>query len=405
MENLPLIPNADLRRAIMHLQGLSIAPHTKLGSDGLLNLIDQMGFVQVDSINTVERAHHMILFARNQTYRPEHLRQLHEKDGSVFENWTHDASIIPSRFYPYWRHRFSREADGLRERWRSWRREGFEDMIEDTLEKVRQNGELMSRHLLGDGPKKPKGGDGWWDWHPSKTALEYLWRTGALCVTRREGFQKVYDLPERAVDTVHLEARCGEAEFIDWACSSALRRLGFAAHGEIAAFWGMISPAIAKDWCESRLGNEIVQVLADPSDGSEPKPVYAPADYENLLAAAPKPPARLRVLSPFDPVIRDRKRLSRLFGYEYRIEVFVPEAKRVYGYYVFPLLEGDRLVGRIDMKHDRKTSVLGVRAVWLEPGVKMTSGRSQRLEAELERIRKFTSANQIVYANGWLKTE
>jgi uncharacterized protein YcaQ len=405
MDDLPLIPNSALRRVILHLQGLSIVPHTKLGANGLLDLIDQMGFVQVDSINTVERAHHMILFARNQTYRPAHLKKLHEKDGSVFENWTHDASIIPSRFYPYWRHRFSREAVGLRERWRKWRREGFEEVIEDTLDRVHQNGELMSRHLLGDGPKKPKSGDGWWDWHPSKTALEYLWRTGALCVARREGFQKVYDLPERAVDTVHLEARCGEDEFIDWACSSALRRLGFATHGEIAAFWGMISPAMAKDWCEARLGNEIVQVLAAPADGSVPKPVYAQADYENLMATAPKPPARLRVLSPFDPVIRDRKRLSRLFGYEYRIEVFVPEAKRIYGYYVFPLLEGDRLVGRIDMKHDRKTGVLGVRAAWLEPGVKMTSGRAQRLEAELERIRKFTAADQIVYADGWLKTE
>jgi hypothetical protein len=109
-------------------------------------------------------------------------------------------------------------------------------------------------------------------------------------------------------------------------------------------------------------------------------------------------PPRLRILSPFDPVLRDRRRALRLFGFDYRIEVFVPAAKRRYGYYVFPMLEGDRLVGRIDMK--REDGALAVRQIWWEPGVRASSGRRQRLEAELDRVRRFIGADRIVFAPG-----
>ncbi len=388
----------------MHLQGLSIPPHTRLDKEDLYALIERMGFVQLDSINTVERAHHMILFARNQTYRQKHLKQLHEDDGVLFENWTHDASIIPSCFYPYWRHKFAREADVIRERWTKWRREGFQDMLQETLDHVRTRGEVMSRDVTAvSADQETQKGDGWWDWHPSKTALEYLWRTGHLCVARREGFQKVYDMPERVVEACHLEAGCAHDEFVDWACSSALDRLGFATHGEIAAFWDLVRPAEAKAWCEARLGGPLVQVLLETADGSKPRPQYAWADYADHLHSVPDAPARLRVLSPFDPVIRDRKRLMRLFNFHYRIEVFVPEAKRKYGYYVFPMLEGESFVGRIDMKHDRASGVLGVRGVWMEPKWKLNSGRLKRLEGELERVRRFTGAERVLFADDWLK--
>ncbi|MGI9483888.1 MAG: winged helix-turn-helix domain-containing protein [Hyphomicrobiales bacterium] len=401
MDNIPVISNRAARRVFLHLQGLTIPPHTRLDKQSLLALIHQMGFVQIDSINTVERAHHMILFSRNQTYQPKHLRQLLEDDGALFENWTHDASIIPASFYPYWRHKFDREADQLRERWRTWRREGFEEVLEETLHHVNRSGPVMSRDFQKPKQSGEGGGDGWWDWHPQKTALEYLWRTGDLCVARREGFQKVYDLSHKVIADDHFQCRCDHGEFVDWACSSALDRLGFAAHGEIAAFWDLVSPAEAKVWCEKLAGNELMQVLVEPADGDKPRLHYAWADCHELLDEAPEPPARLRVLSPFDPVVRDRKRLSRLFGFEYRIEVFVPEAKRQYGYYVFPLIEGGSFVGRIDMKHDRKTGIMGVRGVWMEPRWKLNDGRLQRLEAELERIRRFTGAEKVVFADGW----
>ena len=127
----------------------------------------------------------------------------------------------------------------------------------------------------------------------------------------------------------------------------------------------------------------------------------AGAAREAEAAAAPEPGGRLRVLSPFDPALRDRKRAERLFGFHYRIEVFVPEAKRRYGYYVFPLLEGDRLVGRIDMKADRKAGVLNVTALWPEPGVRFGAGRSARLEAELARVARLAGVARVDFADGW----
>ncbi len=390
----PTVSNTLARNLLLHRQGLSAPPKTALSKQGLLELIENIGFVQVDSIRTVERAHDMILYARNQTYRPAHLKQLLEKDGELFENWTHDASIIPSAFYRYWRHRFSREEAALAERWRKWNRTGFEEKFDEILAFVEEKGCCMSRELRGDAA--PGDSAGWWDWHPSKTALEYLWRTGALAVARREGFQKVYDLPHRVIASHHLEDAPDHDAFVDWACESALDRLGFATHGEIAAFWDLISPAEAKAWCERQHPDDLVQVAVESADGSKPKLSYARSTYEQALANLPSAPARLRVLSPFDPMIRDRKRTLRLFNFDYRIEIFVPEAKRQYGYYVFPLLEGDKLIGRIDLKHERKDGTLVTKGLWFEPKVKPSAGRMQRLEAELERIRRFTGAETLV---------
>ncbi|RVI16934.1 winged helix-turn-helix domain-containing protein, partial [Sinorhizobium meliloti] len=227
------LSNRDARRIFLAKQGLSAAPHRALGKDGLLQLIHDIGFVQVDSIATVERAHHQILFSRNQTYRREHLAELLEKDGELFEHWTHDASIIPSTFFIYWKHRFKWESETLRERWRKWRGEDFDAGCEETYARIANNGAVMARHLKEDGHES----GGWWNWHPSKTALEVLWRQGKLAIARRENFQKVYDLTERVIPARHYDGEVAHEEFIDWACRSALERLGFATHGEIAAFW------------------------------------------------------------------------------------------------------------------------------------------------------------------------
>lgn len=388
----PTVSNTQARNLFLHLQGLTAPPRAALSKQGLLEMIQSLGFVQVDSIQTVERAHHMILYARNQTYRPKHLKNLLEQDGELFENWTHDASIIPSAFYRYWRHRFAREELVLADRWRKWNRVGFEEKLDEVLSFIQKNGGCMSRDLGGDAPKNS---GGWWDWHPSKAALEYLWRTGSIAVARREGFQKVYDIPDRVIASHHLSEAPHHDDFIDWACESAMDRLGFASHGEIAAFWELISPAEAKAWCERQDANALIQVEIESADGSKPKLSYARPDYEDALAGVDPAPARLRVLSPFDPLIRDRKRTLRLFNFDYRIEIFVPEAKRKYGYYVFPLLEGNRLIGRIDIKHDRKEGALITKGLWFEPKVKASAGRRARLDAELERIRRFTGAETL----------
>ncbi len=393
------LSNGAARRLFLERHALSDDPSRRLSKADLQALIERLGFVQVDSINTVARAHDMILFSRRQCYRPKQLKSLLEKERSLFEHWTHDAAIIPVAFYPHWQLRFDRDRALLQKRWREWRRDGFEEKFDDILAHVRHNGPAMSRHL---GEDETKTSGGWWDWHPSKTALEYLWRTGALSVCRRDGFQKVYDLSERVIDDDHRGHRPSEEETIDWACSGALDRLGFATSGEIAAFWDKVSAAEAKRWCADRLGDGLVEVELETAGGKGHK-VFARPDVVERARQAAEPPQRIRVLSPFDPAIRDRKRTERLFGFHYRIEVFVPAARRRYGYYVFPLLEGDRLIGRIDMKCRRDDGVLHVAAFWPEPKVRLGRGRLQRLEAELDRVRRFAGCQRLAFDDGWIR--
>lgn len=391
-----LISNRDARRIFLNKQGLAGAPHKALGKQGLLDLIHDIGFVQVDSIATVERAHHQILFSRNQTYRREHLTELLEKDGALFEHWTHDASILPSAFFRYWKHRFARREPILKERWLKWQGEGFDRTFEETYQRIAEGGAVMSRDLKAAEHKS----GGWWNWHPNKTALEYYWHTGKLAIAGRQNFQKIYDLAERVLPAHHYEPEVTEAEFVDWACRSALQRLGFATHGEIAAFFALIGPEEAKAWVTAHR-EELTEVLIAPADGERPRLSYAFSGFPDNLGDLAEPPARLRVLSPFDPLIRDRNRTERLFGFYYRIEIFVPEPKREYGYYVFPLLEGDRMVGRIDMKADRKSGTLDVKRLWWEKGVRTSAGRMERLEAELARLARFAGVERVVFMEGW----
>ncbi|MEL6476372.1 MAG: crosslink repair DNA glycosylase YcaQ family protein [Pseudomonadota bacterium] len=390
---MPRLSNPDARRLFLARHGLCGGPSDTMA------LIDQLGFVQVDSINMVERAHHMILSARMKRYRPRDLIRLLERDRQLFEHWTHDAAVIPVAFFPYWRLRFARDRQDLMAKWKNWRRDGFAEKFDAVLERVRDHGPVMARDV---GEDEQRSSGGWWDWHPSKTALEFLWRTGQLAVCRREGFQKVFDLTERVIPEPYLSRDLPEAEIVEWAAASALDRLGFATSGEIAAFWEAISPAEAKAWCQRHLERELIEIEILQADGT-PRRVYARPDVEDAAATAPPPPGGMRVLSPFDPALRDRKRAERLFGFHYRIEIFVPAPRRRYGYYVFPLLEGDRLVGRIDMKRDPAEGCLTVRALWPEFGVRWGKGRQARLEAELARVARVAGCSDPRFADGWLR--
>jgi uncharacterized protein YcaQ len=338
----------------------------------------------------------MILFSRNQTYRREHLTQLLEKDGELFEHWTHDASIIPARLFRYWKHRFRRREPVLAERWRKWHGEGFDSAFDDTFRHIAENGAIMSRDMKVDDHKS----GGWWNWHPNKTALEYYWHTGKLSIAGRVNFQKIYDLTERVIAAHHHEPDVSHEEFVDWACRSAMTKLGFATSGELAAFWDIVTPEEAKDWVKTHR-DELVEVLVETADGSKPRASFAFLGFPDHLGDIPEPPARVRVLSPFDPLLRNRDRAERLFDFFYRIEVFVPEPKRQYGYYVFPLLEGDRMIGRIDMKADRKAGNLDVKRLWLEKGVRASAGRLEKLDAELQRVGRFAGVERVVYQTGW----
>jgi hypothetical protein len=375
-------------------------PRRRLSTAGLNALIEQLGFVQVDSINMVERAHHMILFSRSQSYRPKNLKRLLERDRTLFENWTHDASVIPTRYYAYWKHRFRRDETVLAKRFRKWFDDGFELQLERLMERVGVEGEIMARDLAGEEAPRQRG---WWDWHAGKTGLEYLWRTGRLSVSRREGFQKVYDLSERVIPADYRDAYCHDGDFVAWACRTALQRLGFGSPGDIARFWDLIGISEVKEWLAGEGANDVCEVLVHATDGTASRQMFAPADITEVFDDGEEAPRRLRILNPFDPLLRDRNRLQWMMNFDYRIEVFVPAAQRRYGYYVFPILEGDRLIGRVDMKAERKSDLLKVTALWLEKGVAFGRLRRQRFDAELDRVRRFAGLEGVHVADDFLR--
>lgn len=396
--SLPRIGNRTARRLFLDRHGLIAPPHGAAKGAGLAEVIGTLGFVQVDSINTVARAHDMILYARRQSYRPGGWAPLVARHRTHFEHWTHDAAVIPAAYFPHWKLRFARDRARLRERWAKWREPAYEAKFDAVLDRIANHGPCCSADV---GEDEERSNGGWWEWHPSKTALEYLWRTGALSVARREGFRKIYDLTERVFPDQHRAPQPDVAETVDWACRAALDRLGFATSGELAAFWDLVAPAEAKAWCADALARgELAEVEVVMADGRLRRHFAWPG---TLGAEAPEPSQRVRILSPFDPLLRDRKRAERLFGFHYRIEVFVPEPKRRYGYYVFPVLEGDRMIGRIDMKADRSAGVLNVRAFWPEAGARMGAGRRARLEAELERVARMAGCENVAIAADWMR--
>lgn len=394
--DLAVIPNPLARRLFLDRHALAEAPVGAASGPALAGLVGRIGFVQVDSILTVARAHDMILWSRRQAYRPAALKRALEGDRRLWEHWTHDASILPVEVWPMWRDRFARDEARLRDGWRKGFREGFEGQFDTILDRIARDGPVTSSDV-GEGEARGKGG--WWDWHPSKTALEWLWRTGRIAVTRRDGFRKVYDLTERVIPDAVRAVEIAPEAVLDWACTSALERLGFGTAREVAAFWNAVPVDAARAWLLRAVAEgRVDEVLVEGADGARRR-VFAVPGLAGM--AAPEPPARLRVLSPFDPALRDRARAEFLFGFRYRIEVFVPEPQRVFGYYVFPLLEGARLVGRIDVK--RAGAVLAVRAVWPEPGVNWGKGRQAKLEAELARLAVFAGCEGVAFADGWLR--
>ncbi|MEZ5910939.1 MAG: crosslink repair DNA glycosylase YcaQ family protein [Paracoccaceae bacterium] len=396
---LPLLDNCSARRLFLDRHALIEPPTGPAAGADLLALIHRLGFVQVDSIATVERAHHMILWSRRQSYRPANLARLLERDRTLFEHWTHDAAVIPTAFYPHWHLRFARDRDWLIERWTKWQGDGFLDRMDEVLARVAETGPVSSAEV---GEDEARSSGGWWDWHPSKAALEFHWRCGALAVCRREAFRKIYDLSDRVIPEMHRDP-AGQDASIDWACNAALDRLGFATSGEIAAFFDLVRPEEARGWCAAaHKEGRLVEVAVAGADGRLRRS-FARPDVLDRAAEVAEPAGRVRILSPFDPALRDRARAERLFGFHYRIEIFVPEAKRRYGYYVFPVMEGDRLIGRIDMKAERADDRLAVRAFWPEPGVAMGRGRLARLDAELDRAARFSNVGAVSFAPGWLR--
>ena len=387
-ERTPLrISNRDARRLWLHGQGLAETPTGKLDLD---DLIKQLGFVQLDTIQVVARAHHHILWSRNQNYREPMLNRHLAEHRKVFEHFTHDASVLPMEFYPYWQRQFRRLEAKVR-KW-EWHRGMLDaDGRNSIKDRIRAEGPLCTKAF----DTKIKGKKEMWARPPHKLALDYMWYAGELSTSHRENFTKFYDLSERVIPEHHLSHVPSDEAQIDWLCRNALDRLTFGSEGDIQRFWDAVSNAEAKSWVAAR-ASDLVPVEIETAD-RDVVSAWATGDIESRLEAAPAPTARLRILNPFDPATRDRTRLNRLFGFDYTIEMFVPAAKRKWGYYVYPILEGDRFVGRIEVKADRKAGKLRVINLWREPKVKWTPARANKTEAELARMLRFVGLQEVVW--------
>lgn len=382
------ISNRDARRLWLTSQGLASAPTGPATPEAVQGIVEQLGFVQLDTIRVIARAHDHILWSRNQNYREPMIDAL-LKERRVYEHFTHDASVLPIDFYPYWKRQFDRlkrrvEKSGWRKAMPPKRERN------KILKRIEEEGALSSRDFKAKAGSIRK--DGWLR-SPHKYALDYFWYGGVLATCHRRNFIKHYDLKERVIPDEMRDHDVADAKQIDWLCRNALDRLGFGSEGDVQRFWDAAELSEVKAWTTGRR-KHLVDVEVECADGAVLK-AFAPGDIEERLEGLKPATSRLRILNPFDPVIRDRKRLERLFGFDYRIEIFVPAAKRQYGYYVYPMLEGDRFVGRVEAKADRKAGKLSVDKIWWEPGVQSIKARLNKLDAELERMGRFVDARDV----------
>jgi len=380
------ISNRQARWLWLQSQGLSDTP---TGPLDLPETIRRLGFVQLDTIQNVTRAHHHILWSRNQKYREPMMDQLLGQDRAVFEHFTHDASILPMKFYPMWQRQFRRLGEQVAGH-ASFQKAVQEIGREHILSRIAQEGPLSTH----DFDTRVEGKKQMWDRPPHKRVLDQLWYAGELATSHRQNFAKYYDLAERVIPQHHRDTTHDDSAQIDWLCRNALDRLAFGSLGEIQRFWGAVDAKEVKFWTQG--ADNLVPVKLESHDGIW-REALAPPDIEARLAGVSAPSSRLRIINPFDPVVRDRNRLSVLFGFAYRNEMFVPAAQRQWGYYVYPLLERDRFVGRIEIKADRSAGRLRVTQFWPEPGLSWPVGRQTKLAAELARLARLIGVSDVIW--------
>jgi len=352
---------AEARQLAISAQGLADEPAPARGEVGVLDTICRLGYVQIDTISVVERAHHHVLWTRCPDYQPSMLHELLARQRSIFEYWTHAASYVPMANYRYYRARM--EAHLASPRARQWR-EQHAAVLADVLERIRQEGALASADF--EAPEGFQRGT-WWNWKPAKRALEELFTSGELMVSERRGFQRVYDLPERVLPSGVETTAPPAGEVARFALLQALRAHGILAVKDIR--WSLSGAEATAGALHELLAEGIVVRLDIAGESNDKRPGFALAEALQSVPVA-SPEKRLHILSPFDNLIIWRARLLRLFAFDYSLECYLPTEKRRYGYFVLPILWGASFVGRLDAKAERQQGRLVLRRLTLEPGWK-----------------------------------
>jgi hypothetical protein len=377
---------AQARRIALGAQGFGRARPERVDAGHLLRLLGRLHLHQIDSVNVLARAHYLPAFSRLGAYDAGLLDRLawgRRSERRLFEYWAHEASLLPLDLWPLLRWRMD-AADRGEVGWgrvRAVANEGRAAAM-TLLDRVRRDGPLAASDV-------ETGRTGWWEWSGPKTALEWLFWAGHLTTrTRRRGFERVYDLPERVLPAAVLAAPVpSPADARRQLVERAARALGIATAGELRDYF-RLSPA------------EATPAIIDLVDDGVLLPARVPgwpAAWLHRDAACPRRVRARTLLAPFDPLVWERDRAERLFGFRYRIEIYVPAARRQHGYYVLPFLFDEGLVARVDVKADRQAGRLLVQAVHHEAGAPAEAEAA--LEAELARLAAWLGLERVERAS------
>ena len=382
----------EARRLALAAQGFGRPrPGGRVEARHLRRVIDDVGLLQLDSVNVFCRSHYMPLFSRLGPYPRQSLDRLtwHENPGGrarragpreLIEYWGHEASLLPVDLQPLLRWRMAR-ADALA--WKGVARVAAEqpELLEFVLGMVRERGPIRASELAAKGRKREPGE--MWNWSEEKTALEYLFFAGRVCAARRVNFERLYDLPERVLPQQVLEAPTpSQEEAQRQLILVAAKRLGVATEADLGDYFRLPRAESKARVAELAEDGGLTPVWVE----GWRQPAYLSTERPGGLRRAAKARA---LLTPFDSLVWARERTERIFGFRYRIEIYVPAPKRVHGYYVLPFLLGGRLVARVDLKSDRRAGVLRVQGSFAEPGVETVL-----VAAEL--------ADELRLLSGWL---
>jgi uncharacterized protein len=379
MNILKLTP-AEARKVILHAAGLAKRAQFGKGPEAVYKVINQLGFVQVDTIYVVERAHHHALFARIPDYRPEWLDQL-QAEGRIFEFWNYASGFIPMHYF-----RFSLPVKASFLDKRNPLTPTEANLMKKILDRIGREGPLMARDFENDRVTKSTG---WWDWRPSKVALERLHLEGRLATLRKGNFQKVYDLSENLLPTGIDTTMPTAEEFDRHVIRRTLQALGIAYLKEIV-FSARYVPHSVKTEIQKMVDEG--EVCRVEIAGLKSSPLYMLSEYKKKKITLS---GDAFILSPFDVLNVYRHRLRDFFNFDYQVECFVPKPKRKYGYFSLPVLIGDTFVARMDCKADRKKRVLTIFNLHFEK-TKLSKPMVAKLIDELKSFSKFNQCQSIV---------
>jgi len=349
---------AQARRIALAAQGFADPPGAR-EPDGwaLRRVLDRVGLIQIDSVNVLSRAHYLPLFSRLGPYDTELLdRAAHRAPRKLFEYWGHEASLLPVTTQPLLRWRMERAGDDA---WGGMRRivDQRPELVERVLEDVRDRGPIAASEVT-EGERPARTGP-WWDWSDVKRAFEWLFWSGQITSARRRGFERLYDLPERVLPRAVVEEPTPPIEDAQRELVRiASRAMGVAAEKDLRDYFRLPAADARPRVAELVEAGELWPVEVEG---------WTVPGYVHPEARVPRSVHARALVGPFDSLIWERPRVERVFGFRYRIEIYVPKPKRVHGYYVLPFLLGDRLVARVDLKADRAAGVLRVQASHAEP--------------------------------------